>query len=126
MQLRQLAGLELKNTIRLQNSQMNPQVLQFVQESIIPVLADEDRRCRMIASQIITTLLHTVTLARWPSLVPTLLPMLDQGGHGAHGAIQVGLQLETQTWSNTTFWGHILAAVLCSCHLWLRGVLVTV
>lgn len=101
MQLRQLAGLELKNTIRLHGSQTNVAVLNYVRESIVGVLADADRRGRMIAAQIITTLLHTVTLACWPSLVPSLLSMLDAGGTAADGSLQVLSPLVILAWRRT-------------------------
>uniref|UniRef100_A0A6U4NCF6 Importin N-terminal domain-containing protein n=1 Tax=Hemiselmis andersenii TaxID=464988 RepID=A0A6U4NCF6_HEMAN len=88
MQLRQLAGLELKNTIRLQHHKMDPNVLTFVRQSIIDVLGAEERRSRMIAAQIITTLLSIVTLDAWPELIPGIIAKLDaQGTGGSQGAM---------------------------------------
>eukprot|EP00283_Hemiselmis_rufescens_P009990 CAMPEP_0173429772 /NCGR_PEP_ID=MMETSP1357-20121228/8387_1 /TAXON_ID=77926 /ORGANISM="Hemiselmis rufescens, Strain PCC563" /LENGTH=894 /DNA_ID=CAMNT_0014394007 /DNA_START=35 /DNA_END=2716 /DNA_ORIENTATION=+ len=88
MELRQLAGLELKNTIRLQHHKMDPNVLTFVRQSILDVLGDEVRRNRMIAAQIITTLLSIVTLDAWPELIPGVVAKLEaQGSGGSQGAL---------------------------------------
>ena len=65
--LRQLSGLQLKNTIKdLKYSGLLPPILVlYTQQNVLDLLIDPSRECQRIAAQIITTLVSGGTLVRY-------------------------------------------------------------
>mmetsp|Transcript_67270 Transcript_67270/g.154555 ORF Transcript_67270/g.154555 Transcript_67270/m.154555 type:complete len:888 (+) Transcript_67270:81-2744(+) len=91
-QLRRLAGIELKNTIKAHHQTVSGDVLTFVKTGILKVLADPVREIRRTAAVVISTVVTIATLDAWPDLMQQLVGMVDSGSpemlDGAMGAFR--------------------------------------
>lgn len=74
--LRRLAGIELKNTIKNHHQTISPDVITYVKQGILKVLADPEREIRRTAAIIISTVVTFKELTAWPELVPNLVQMV--------------------------------------------------
>mmetsp|Transcript_62355 Transcript_62355/g.146500 ORF Transcript_62355/g.146500 Transcript_62355/m.146500 type:complete len:899 (+) Transcript_62355:187-2883(+) len=97
-ELRQLAGIELKNTIKSHFRSMSVEVMQFLKSSILAVLGDPVRQHRRIAAQIVTTVVGVTEVESWPELLPGLLQALEAAEYqeGALGAFKLLCEDHTQ------------------------------
>eukprot|EP00286_Rhodomonas_abbreviata_P022521 CAMPEP_0181303378 /NCGR_PEP_ID=MMETSP1101-20121128/8524_1 /TAXON_ID=46948 /ORGANISM="Rhodomonas abbreviata, Strain Caron Lab Isolate" /LENGTH=900 /DNA_ID=CAMNT_0023408943 /DNA_START=172 /DNA_END=2874 /DNA_ORIENTATION=- len=80
-ELRQMAGIELKNTIKSFHRTMSPAVMSFLKTAILEVLGEPSRPHKRIAAQIITTVVGIAELSAWPELLPGLMNLLDSADH---------------------------------------------
>uniref|UniRef100_A0A9J2Q9I7 Transportin-1 n=1 Tax=Ascaris lumbricoides TaxID=6252 RepID=A0A9J2Q9I7_ASCLU len=89
---RSLAGLILKNSIRLLWSRLPEQIRMYVKSKTLLAISDPHPLIRATVGIIVTTIVVHEGIAQWPSLLPTLCGMLDSQDtllqEGAMGAIQ--------------------------------------
>ncbi|VDM41758.1 unnamed protein product [Toxocara canis] len=89
---RSLAGLILKNSIRLLWSRLPEQIRAYVKSKTLLAISDPHPLIRATVGIIVTTIVVHEGIAQWPSLLPTLCGMLDSQDtllqEGAMGAIQ--------------------------------------
>lgn len=74
---RAIAGLLLKNTIRIYFSTIQRDVLSYVKTLSIKGLGDPDVMVRGIVGNVITTIVTRGGLADWPQVLPSLMELLD-------------------------------------------------
>ncbi|EKX46711.1 hypothetical protein GUITHDRAFT_138077 [Guillardia theta CCMP2712] len=93
LELRQLAGIHLKNTIK--DKHMKTDVLGFVRSEVLSMLGDPERIFRRTAAQIVTTIVarEDSSLKTWPELLPKLMELLNSGSEnhveGSLGALRL-------------------------------------
>uniref|UniRef100_A0A914ZWH3 Transportin-1 n=2 Tax=Parascaris univalens TaxID=6257 RepID=A0A914ZWH3_PARUN len=89
---RSLAGLILKNSIRLLWSRLPEQIRTYVKSKTLLAISDPHPLIRATVGIIVTTIVVHEGIAQWPSLLPTLCGMLNSQDtllqEGAMGAIQ--------------------------------------
>ncbi|KAG9288008.1 hypothetical protein G9A89_017603 [Geosiphon pyriformis] len=89
---RAIAGLLLKNTIRIYFQNIPPEVLEYVKALSIKGLGDQDSMVRGIVGNVITTIVTRGTLSDWPQVLTSLMELLDVADYhymeGAFGALQ--------------------------------------
>ncbi|CAG8553062.1 7040_t:CDS:10 [Diversispora eburnea] len=87
---RAIAGLLLKNTIRVYFSTIQRDVLSYVKTLSIKGLGDSDVMVRGIVGNVITTIVTRGGLADWPRVLPSLMELLDSPDYnvGSFGALQ--------------------------------------
>ncbi|CAB4483237.1 unnamed protein product [Rhizophagus irregularis] len=89
---RAIAGLLLKNTIRVYFATIQRDVLAYVKALSIKGLGDQDVMVRGIIGNVITTIVTRGGLADWPQVLPALMELLDSQDYnvveGAFGALQ--------------------------------------
>lgn len=74
---RAIAGLLLKNTIRVYFATIQRDVLAYVKALSIKGLGDQDVMVRGIIGNVITTIVTRGGLADWPQVLPALMELLD-------------------------------------------------
>lgn len=74
---RSLAGLILKNSIRLLWSRLPEQIRTYVKSKTLLAISDPHPLIRATVGIIVTTIVVHEGIAQWPSLLPTLCGMLD-------------------------------------------------
>ncbi|TPX63432.1 hypothetical protein SpCBS45565_g06611 [Spizellomyces sp. 'palustris'] len=88
---RAIAGLTLKNYVRLHIEIMQPQSVAYMKECVIRVVSDPQEPVRAAAGSIITTVLSQ-DLRRWPEVLQVLMELIDRPEphvvEGAFGALQ--------------------------------------
>ncbi|CAI9104774.1 OLC1v1003526C1 [Oldenlandia corymbosa var. corymbosa] len=75
--IRQAAGLLLKNNLRTTFSSMPPANQQYIKAELLPCLGSADRHIRTTAGTIITVLIQIGGVAGWPELLHALVKCLD-------------------------------------------------
>ncbi|CAG8571826.1 5868_t:CDS:10, partial [Racocetra persica] len=89
---RAIAGLLLKNIIRVHFSSILSEVLGYVKTLSIKGLGDPDVMVRGIIGNVITTIVTRGGLADWPQVLPSLMGLLESPDYnvveGAFGALQ--------------------------------------
>lgn len=89
---RAIAGLLLKNIIRVHFSSILSEVLAYVKTLSIKGLGDPDVMVRGIIGNVITTIVTRGGLADWPQVLPSLMELLDSPDYnvveGSFGALQ--------------------------------------
>ncbi|MFH4974294.1 hypothetical protein AB6A40_001003 [Gnathostoma spinigerum] len=89
---RSLAGLILKNSIRLLWTQLPEPIRLYVKSKSLLAIADPHPLIRATVGIIVTTVVIREGISQWPTLLPYLCSMLDAanpyGQEGAMGAIQ--------------------------------------
>lgn len=92
--VRQVAGLLLKNNIRLLYKNLPVERQTFINSELLRAVTDELRTVRASAAICIATVVSKTGFAAWPELVPTLLRCLDSGQVAAtDGALTVVCRL---------------------------------
>ncbi|KAL1499861.1 hypothetical protein AB1Y20_012544 [Prymnesium parvum] len=76
-QVRQLAGLVLKNNVKEHWASVSPQVREYVQAALLQSIDDPESYIRATVSSCISTITYIAGLEGWPALLPTLYQMLD-------------------------------------------------
>ncbi|PIN07339.1 Nuclear transport receptor Karyopherin-beta2/Transportin (importin beta superfamily) [Handroanthus impetiginosus] len=77
VEVRQAAGLLLKNNLRSAFNTMPPANLQYIKLELLPCMGAVDRHIRSTAGTIISTLVQIGGVAGWPELLHALLKCLD-------------------------------------------------
>uniref|UniRef100_A0A8R1XN05 Transportin-1 n=1 Tax=Onchocerca volvulus TaxID=6282 RepID=A0A8R1XN05_ONCVO len=89
---RSLAGLILKNSVRMLWGRLPESIRQYVKSRTLLAISDSHPLIRATVGIIITTIVIHEGIAQWPALLPTLCSMLDGSDEnlqeGAMGAIQ--------------------------------------
>ncbi|XP_078163255.1 transportin 1 isoform X1 [Carex rostrata] len=77
IEVRQAAGLLLKNNIRGTFSSLSPQNQQYIKTLLLPCLGAADRAIRSTVGTVVSVLFQLVRVAGWPELLQALLQCLD-------------------------------------------------
>ena len=87
--VRSVAGLNLKNSLVSKWDLLNPEIIQNLKLMIMQALGDPDPMIKKVAGSIITAVVHG-KLDRWPGLIPALSQMLKNPSQmmGALGALE--------------------------------------
>jgi transportin-1 len=72
-----MAGLLLKNNIRLRLEQFQPQVIEYVKANIFTALGDSVSMIRNTVSTVIDTLLVELGPQAWPEALSKLIELVD-------------------------------------------------
>lgn len=75
--VRQAAGLLLKNNLRTQYANMPAANQQYIKEELLPCLGAADKHIRSTVGTIISVLVQTGGVAGWPELLHALVKCLD-------------------------------------------------
>ncbi|KAJ3681527.1 hypothetical protein LUZ60_016016 [Juncus effusus] len=76
-EVRQAAGLLLKNNLRSTFSSLSPQNQQYIKTQILPNLGSSDRAIRSTVGTVISVLFELVRVTGWTELLQALLQCLD-------------------------------------------------
>ncbi|KAJ1985351.1 hypothetical protein H4R34_000005 [Dimargaris verticillata] len=89
---RAVAGLILKNNVRMHFHEISPPVMEYVKAHSLEALGDPDAMVRSTVGIVITTILTRGGLAAWPQVLSRLMELLDHQDYnvveGAFGALQ--------------------------------------
>ncbi|KAJ1986624.1 hypothetical protein H4R33_003253 [Dimargaris cristalligena] len=89
---RAVAGLLLKNNVRLHFPEITPPVLEYIKVHCLEALGDSDAMVRGTVGTLITTIVSRGGIAAWPQVLPRLMELLDHSNYnvveGAFGALQ--------------------------------------
>ncbi|KAF5951507.1 hypothetical protein HYC85_009451 [Camellia sinensis] len=77
VEVRQAAGLLLKNNLRSAFKSMSPPYQQYIKLELLPCLGASDRQIRSTAGTIISVLIQIGGVFGWPELLHTLVKCLD-------------------------------------------------
>ncbi|PIN01121.1 Karyopherin (importin) beta 1 [Handroanthus impetiginosus] len=77
VEVRQAAGLLLKNNLRSAFKTMPPANQQFIKSELLPCMGAADRQIRSTAGTIISTFVQIEGVAGWPELLQALVKCLD-------------------------------------------------
>ncbi|KAK4775281.1 hypothetical protein SAY86_010216 [Trapa natans] len=77
IEVRQAAGLLLKNNIRTAYMSINPAYQQYIKSELLPCLGSNDRHIRSTVGTIITTVIQIGGIIGWPELLQALVNCLD-------------------------------------------------
>lgn len=77
MDVRQAAGLLLKNNLKPTYSNMPPANQQYIKAELLPCLGAADRNIRSTAGTIISVLVQIGGVVGWPELLDGLVKCLD-------------------------------------------------
>lgn len=77
VEVRQAAGLLLKNNLRGAFKTMPPANQQYIKSGLLPCMGAADRQIRSTAGTIISTFVQIEGVAGWPELLHALVKCLD-------------------------------------------------
>lgn len=77
MEIRQAAGLYLKNNLRNAYKSMQPAYQQYVKSELLPCLGAADKHIRSTTGTIISVVVEIGGVAGWPELLQALVNCLD-------------------------------------------------
>lgn len=77
VEIRQAAGLLLKNNLRVAYKSMTMAHQQFIKSELLPCLGAEDRHIRSTVGTIISVLVQIGGISGWPELLQALVNCLD-------------------------------------------------
>lgn len=77
MEVRQAAGLYLKNNLRTAYKSMLPAYQQYVKSELLPCIGAADRNLRSTVGTIISVVVQLGGVSGWPELLQALLNCLD-------------------------------------------------
>ncbi|CAN0143401.1 unnamed protein product, partial [Laminaria digitata] len=93
-ELRQLAGLVLKNLVKTAFKRLAPDAQAIVRERVLLAARDPSQALRHTAGSVVTTIVSTTRLSEWPELLPALVGMLESGDAGlGDGALNALLKI---------------------------------
>ena len=75
--VRQMAGLQLKNNVKLHWHRVTPEVQEYVRQNLLACLGDKLGYIRATVGTCITTVIYAGGLETWEQLLPHLYQMLD-------------------------------------------------
>lgn len=88
VEVRQAAGLLLKNNLRTSFKTMAPANQQYIKSELLPCLGSPDRHIRTTAGTIISVIVQLVGVIGWPELLQALLTCLGSTDlHQVEGAM---------------------------------------
>ena len=76
MEVRQAAGLLLKNNLRTTFSSLSSSYRQYIKSELLPCLGASDRTVRSTVGTVVSVLLQLETVAGWPELLEALAQCL--------------------------------------------------
>lgn len=79
VEIRQAAGLLLKNNMRSAYKVMMPSYLQYIKSELLPCLGAADRHIRSTVGTIISVVVQLDGVLGWPELLQALVACLDSG-----------------------------------------------
>ena len=77
MEIRQAAGLLLKNNLRNAYKTMTPDNQQYIKSELLPCLGAADRHIRSTAGTIISVIVQLGGILGWPELLQAVITCLD-------------------------------------------------
>lgn len=77
VEVRQAAGLLLKNNLRSAFKTMPPANQQYIKSEILPSMGAADKQIRSTSGTIISTFVQITGVAEWPELLNALVKCLD-------------------------------------------------
>lgn len=77
VEIRQAAGLLLKNNLRNAYSSMDPAYQQYIKSELLPCLGAADRHIRSTVGTIISVVIQLGGILGWPELLQALVTCLD-------------------------------------------------
>lgn len=77
VEVRQAAGLYLKNNLRNVYNLMQPEYQQYVKSELLPCLGAADKHIRSTTGTIISVVVQTGGVSQWPELLQALVSCLD-------------------------------------------------
>lgn len=77
MEVRQAAGLLLKNNLRTAYKSMVPAYQQFIKSELLPCLGAGDKHIRSTVGTIISVVVQLGGISGWPELLQSLVSCLD-------------------------------------------------
>lgn len=77
MEVRQAAGLLLKNNLRSVYKTMSPASQQYIKSELLPCLGAADRNIRSTVGTIVSVLVQIGGIAGWPELLQAIVSFLD-------------------------------------------------
>lgn len=77
MEVRQAAGLYLKNNLRNVYKLMQPEHQHYVKSELLPCLGAADKHIRSTTGTIISVVAQTGGISQWPELLQALVNCLD-------------------------------------------------
>ncbi|KAL1921910.1 uncharacterized protein VTP21DRAFT_10552 [Calcarisporiella thermophila] len=75
--MRSIAGLVLKNNIRLHLSEMRQDVIEYIKTVCLQSIGDTDPAVRGTISIVVTNLVSRIGVANWPEVLNSLMALLD-------------------------------------------------
>ncbi|KAK6912250.1 Importin-beta, N-terminal domain [Dillenia turbinata] len=79
VEIRQAAGLLLKNNLRTAFKSMSPAHQQYIKSELLPCLGAADRHIRSTVGTIVSVIVQLVGVFGWPELLQALVNCLDSG-----------------------------------------------
>ncbi|KAK9728992.1 hypothetical protein K7432_000629 [Basidiobolus ranarum] len=90
--IRAIAGLLLKNNVRIHFMDIAPQVLEYIKALSLQAIGDPDHMVRGTIGTVITTIVSRGGLSTWPQVLQRLMELLDHPDknvvEGSFGALQ--------------------------------------
>lgn len=77
VEIRQAAGLLLKNNLRNAYSSMDPAYQQYIKSELLPCLGAADRHIRSTVGTILSVVIQLGGILGWPELLQALVTCLD-------------------------------------------------
>ncbi|KAK4746628.1 hypothetical protein SAY87_025665 [Trapa incisa] len=77
IEVRQAAGLLLKNNIRTAYMSINPAYQQYIKSELLPCLGSSDRHIRSTVGTIVSTVIQIGGIIGWPELLQAIVNFLD-------------------------------------------------
>jgi transportin-1 len=77
VEVRQAAGLYLKNNMKNVYNLMQPEYQQYVKSELLPCLGAADKHIRSTTGTIISVVVQTGGISQWPELLQALVNCLD-------------------------------------------------
>lgn len=77
MEIRQAAGLLLKNNLRTAYKSMAPANQQYIKSELLPSLGAADRHIRSTVGTIVSVVVQLGGISGWPELLQALVSCLD-------------------------------------------------
>ena len=77
VEIRQAAGLLLKNNLRVTFSSLSPSHQQYIKSELLPCLGASDRTIRSTVGTVISVLVQLGRVVGWPELLQALVHCLD-------------------------------------------------
>lgn len=77
MEIRQAAGLLLKNNLRTAFKSMSPSFQQYIKSEMLHSLGASDRRIRSTVGTVVSVVIQQGGIIGWPELLQALVQCLD-------------------------------------------------
>lgn len=112
MEIRQAAGLLLKNNLRTAYKSMTPVNQQYIKSELLPCLGAADRHIRSTVGTIISVVVQLGGVLGWPELLQALVNCLDSNDvnhmEGAMDALSKVYSTSLIQWTTIIFLSKIV------------------